>query len=288
MKQTQNQFYGLTGDISNLPAGTTLLDLSTGSLNYSTGNGVFTVSSDQDLLSTENNETNGIKLKVVKDSTGTGYLSRTNGVLVNAFSNGTGGVAHSINGVKTYVTHTGGEIAFVNGAYTETTNAGSGDIIALYADYHKLSSVGTDVQNIDWMIGSTQNIILDNPNVSINKLGAINAQIHFEQTTVVNDECYVALLDIDMEVPQADVTVDGDFSFLYVKAHTATGFPTVTGKALALNIKSTLPSELSGSMQSAGVIDTAIVEYADNADAVAAGLATGTHYRTGDDLKIVH
>ena len=34
--------------------------------------------------------------------------------------------------------------------------------------------------------------------------------------------------------------------------------------------------------------ETAIQEYADNAAAVTAGLTIGTHYRTGDLLKIVH
>jgi hypothetical protein len=36
------------------------------------------------------------------------------------------------------------------------------------------------------------------------------------------------------------------------------------------------------------VTETAVLEYADNAAALTAGLAIGTHYRTGDLLKIVH
>jgi hypothetical protein len=36
------------------------------------------------------------------------------------------------------------------------------------------------------------------------------------------------------------------------------------------------------------ICSKSISEYADNAAAVTAGLAVGTHYRTGDTLKIVH
>jgi len=41
-------------------------------------------------------------------------------------------------------------------------------------------------------------------------------------------------------------------------------------------------------MQSAGMNNSTITEHADNAAAIAAGLTAGTHYRTGDLLKIVH
>jgi hypothetical protein len=43
-----------------------------------------------------------------------------------------------------------------------------------------------------------------------------------------------------------------------------------------------------GDITAAGLINSAVTEHADNAAAVSAGLATGTHYRTGDLLKIVH
>ncbi len=94
------------------------------------------------------------------------------------------------------------------------------------------------------------------------------------------------MLDINATTSGANSVVSGDLAFLCIKEHPR--LPVVNGTARAIHSLSTLPSELDGSVKAAGLIDSAIVEYADNADAVAAGLATGTHYRTGDLLKIVH
>jgi hypothetical protein len=63
--------------------------------------------------------------------------------------------------------------------------------------------------------------------------------------------------------------------------------PSVGGTARAINSLSVLPSEFGGSIKAAGLINSAVTEHADNAAAVTAGLAIGTHYRTGDLLKIV-
>ncbi|MCP4992072.1 MAG: hypothetical protein GY928_40285 [Colwellia sp.] len=43
-----------------------------------------------------------------------------------------------------------------------------------------------------------------------------------------------------------------------------------------------------GNISATGVTTEVVAEYADNAAAVTAGLSVGTHYRTGDILKIVH
>tara|TARA_R110000764_G_scaffold110000_1_gene196281 strand:+ start:139 stop:594 length:456 start_codon:yes stop_codon:yes gene_type:complete len=46
--------------------------------------------------------------------------------------------------------------------------------------------------------------------------------------------------------------------------------------------------EVDGLVAATGLKVTAVSEHVDNATAIAAGLNTGTHYRTGDLLKIVH
>mgnify|MGYP003665702480 CR=1 FL=1 len=288
MKQTQNQFYGKTSEMTPSTDGATFLNQDTGKLHFAKGGSFKETSSDVNVTSSQNDQNSGIKIVATKESTGGGWLSKINGLLAYTNSNGVGGPAHSITGIKDYVTHTGGQIAFVNGHYQEVWEAGTGDISAFYGSYDKMVSDGVDAHTIDWYIGQTIGIFQRNPNLTVGKMGAQNTQLHFEAATTVTSECYVALLDIDMEVPQADVTVTGDFSFLWVKPHTATGYPTVTGAARALHIESTLPSNFAGSITAAGLIDTAVTEHTDNAAAVAAGLAVGTHYRTGDDLKIVH
>jgi hypothetical protein len=85
---------------------------------------------------------------------------------------------------------------------------------------------------------------------------------------------------------QNNGNISGDFS--YIKIENDTMCPGLVGVARVINSESVLPSKFSGLMQSAGFLDSAVTEHTDNAAAVTAGLAVGTHYRTGDLLKIVH
>lgn len=251
MKQTQNQFFGKSRDMLKLPEGSTFLDVDTGKIHYSLGDSSPGISANQLVTNSDNDQTDGILIDIRKESTGSGYLSRVNGIRTYVSSKGTGGLAHSANGLKTYVKHTGGDIAFVNGSYNETSNDGAGTNIALYGDYHKVSTTGIGTQEIEYMIGSTLAVYLSNPNASIDRLGALNAQLNFTQPTVINTEAYVALLDIDMDTDNTGVTVDGDFAFLYIKQQSAdgSGIPTVTGTARAINCQSTLPSQFNGTLR---------------------------------------
>lgn len=234
-----------------------------------------------------NNESNGVLINATKDADGGAWESRLNGALIYVKNEGEGGSAHSANGIKAYTRHEGGKIAFVNGHYQDINELGTGDVTALYGSYDKVHTTGDSPHTIDYFIGHTVGCYNYNPNLSINRLGAANFQIHFEANTEVNNECYVMLLDID-KLDSTAVNVDGDFSFLYIKDHTLNGVPTCTGEARAINSKSTLPSEFAGTVEANGLKDNGIQEFADNAAAIAGGLAVGTHYRTGDLLKIVH
>jgi hypothetical protein len=68
---------------------------------------------------------------------------------------------------------------------------------------------------------------------------------------------------------------------------------TVTGSQRLLNITSTTieaytTSQTEDAIVTGDITAQAIAEFADNAAAIAGGLAVNTFYRTGDFLKIVH
>ena len=195
----------------------------------------------------DNDTTVGIDVGIVKNSTGTDWAANARGINAEVLSSSSGKVTQ-IDAYRARAEHSGSsQVGYLMGVNSASTNSGSGVMTGFYGVYNKLESKGTGVQTIDYMMGNTINVILDNPNATVNRLGALNAQLHFEATTTVNTEAYVAFLDIDKE-DAINVDVDGDFSFLWVKGHTAGGVPTCTGTARALKIESTLPSTFAGSI----------------------------------------
>jgi hypothetical protein len=265
-----------------------------GGINYSGGKVGIGATTPQgylgiDKTNTDNDITNGISIDLTKTSSGTGYSTRTRGINIEVENNGTA-ETYGTTGVRSLSKYSGaGNAYFLSGIISTTTNEGSGDLSAFYGMYTTLNSNGTGVQDVDYMIGNTIAMNFNNPNLDVNRVGCINAQLFFKAATTINTEAYVMLLDTDFTgVTGTDVTVNGDFSYLFIKPHTAAGVPTVTGTARAINSESTLPSVFAGSVGSAGMNNSAIAEHADNAAAITAGLSVGTHYRTGDLLKIVH
>jgi len=55
-----------------------------------------------------------------------------------------------------------------------------------------------------------------------------------------------------------------------------------------LNPTTSYVNFVNGSIALTGTTTEVVAEYADNAAAITGGLSVGTHYRTGDLLKIVH
>jgi hypothetical protein len=203
----------------------------------------------------DNDTTAGLEIDIVKNSTGTDWSANARGINSQVLSTSSGKVTQ-IDALRARAKHSGtSEVGFLVGLNSRSTNSGSGAITGLYGVFNNLISEGTGVQTIDWMLGNTIDVTLDNPNATINRLGALNAQLHFEATTTVNTEAYVVLLDIDKE-DAIDVDVDGDFSFLWIKGHTVDGVPTCAGTARAIKCQSTLPSEFGGSIESTSFVKT--------------------------------
>ena len=257
--------------------------------NTNTERSIKNINGDVEIISSnvQNDTTTGLEIDVLKASAGTDWAANARGINAEVLSNSSGKVSQ-IDALRARAKHSGdSQVGWIMGLNSRSTNSGSGAVTGLYGVLNKLISEGTDVQAIDYMMGNTIDVSLDNPNAVINHLGALNAQLHFNATTNVNTEAYVAFLDVDKEDATA-VNVDGDFSFLWVKAHNLNGVPTCTGTARAIKCESTLPSQFGGLIEAAGLKDSAVTEHADNAAAILAGLSIGTHYRTGDLLKIVH
>ena len=266
----------------------------TGGINYAGGNvgiGAITPAGYLAIQKTDadNDTTDGINIDITKTSPGTGYATQIRGINVEVENSGSA-EAYATSGVRSVSKYSGsGDAYFLSGIVSTTTNEGSGDLLAFYGMYTTMNSNGTGVQDVDYMIGNTIAMNFNNPNLDANRVGCINAQLNFNAATTINTEAYIMLLDTDFTgVTGTDVTVNGDFSYLLIKPHTAADVPSVTGTARAINSESTLPSVFAGSVGSAGMNNSAITEHADNAAAITAGLSVGTHYRTGDLLKIVH
>ena len=266
----------------------------TGGINYAGGNvGIGTITPVGYLAiqktDVDNDLTDGINIDITKTSAGTGYATQIRGINVEVENSGSA-ETYATTGIRNVSKYSGsGDASFLSGMLSTTTNEGSGDILGLYGTYTTVNSNGTGAQDVDYMIGKTILVYFNNPNLDVNRVGCINAQLMFNAATTINTEAYVMLLDTDFTgVTGADVTVNGNFSYLFIKPHAAADVPSVTGTARAINSESTLPSVFAGSVKSAGMSNSAITEHTDNAAAITAGLSVGTHYRTGDLLKIVH
>jgi len=266
----------------------------TGGINYAAGNvgiGTATPAGYLAIQKTDasNDTTDGINIGITKTSSGAGYATQIRGINVEVENSGSA-ETYGTTGVRSVSKYSGsGDAYFLSGVLSTTTNEGSGDISGLYGTFTTVNSNGEGAQDVDYMLGNTILMYFNNPNLAVNRVGCINAQLMFNAATTINTEAYVMLLDTDFTgVTGTDVTVNGDFSYLFIKPHTAAGVPSVTGTARAINSESTLPSVFAGSVKSAGMNNSAITEHTDNAAAITAGLSVGTHYRTGDLLKIVH
>ena len=210
---------------------------------------------------TDNDSTNGIDIDMTKNSTGTGYATSIKGI--NAEVDNSGSAQYNANnGIRTVAKHSGtGDGYFLSGSLTTATNEGSGSISGFYGRYTTMNSNGTGVQDVDYMMGNTIAMNFNNANLDVNRVGAINAQLNFNAATTINTEAYVCLLDTDFTgVTGTDVTVDGDFSYLFIKPHSAAHVPDVTGTARAINSESTLPSRFAGDMHLEGNVGIGITD----------------------------
>lgn len=282
MKITQNQFHGKLKDTTPIPEGSTFLDTDTGKMYYSGGVGYEQISSDIKITNAETNKSVGILVEVDKESfAGTAWGSVVKTIEAFAKGNSTERIAEIV-GVQTAGIHTGsGQSYFIVGVSTEAIHAGSGNTGGMYGVNSKVIIQGDGEGSHSYVIGENVSSRLDNPNATVRYLQGMHLSVVVSNGEVT-DNVMALILDFD----NSGGTISGDFEYLRIQNDTFASV--VGGTARAINSLSVLPSEFGGSIQAAGLINSAVTEHVDNAAAVAAGLAVGTHYRTGDLLKIVH
>ena len=252
--------------------------------NTNTDRSIKNINGDVEVISVnvQNDRTIGINAKVTKENLdGSGWASVVKAVNADAVGNSTEQIAEIV-GVQTLGHHIGsGQSYFIVGVSCAAKYEGSGNTGGVYGVNSKALIVGTGEGSHSYVIGENVISKLDNPNATVRYLQGMHLSVIVSDGEVT-DNVMALILDFD----NSGGTISGDFEYLRIQNDTF--HSAVQGTARAINSLSVLPSEFGGSIKAANFIDTAITEHADNAAAILAGLSIGTHYRTGDLLKIVH
>ena len=230
----------------------------------------------------DNDSTVGINLDVNKENTsGAGFASNINGIKAYTKGNSSETIVN-VAAVWGKAEHIGtGLTYYITGGTNRAYHSGSGNSSSISATFSEAKVGGTGSGDHGYVIGVNSIAYLDNPNATVDFLQGQHCTVKLNDGEVT-DNVMSLILDLD----HTGGTISGDFEYLRIQNDTLDS--AVGGTARAINSLSVLPSEFGGSIQAAGLINSAISEHADNAAAITAGLATGTHYRTGDLLKIVH
>ena len=229
-----------------------------------------------------NNETRGLDIDVTKKNTdGSGFASNVYGSKIYSKGDSTETIVNTV-GNWAKAEHIGsGTNYFIYGSIERGYHTGAGNSTTVAGALNEAKISGDGVGIHQYAIGNNQKAVLDNPNATLRFLQGAHCTTELSDGEVT-DNVMALILDLD----HTGGTISGDFEYLRIQNDT---FSTpVGGTARAINSLSVLPSEFGGTIQATNFISTAVLEFADNAAAIAGGLTVGTHYRTGDLLKIVH
>jgi hypothetical protein len=238
---------------------------------------------DMDVTNVANDSTVGLNLDVSKENTsGAGFASNVYGIKSYAKGNSSEAIVN-IGGTWSKAEHLGsGTTYYITGGTNRAYHTGTGNSDAIAGIFAEGKVGGTGVGSHVHVVGINNRAVLDNANATVQYLQGQHCTVELGDGEITGNMTAL-LLDADYT---GTGTISGDFEYLSIMADE--NLPAVGGTARAIRSLSVLPSELAGSIQVAGLSDSAITEHADNASAIVAGLPIGTHYRTGDLLKIVH
>ena len=286
MKQTQNQYYGKDINKSNLrtvPVGSTYIATDTNSLYFlNESKEVVSTNTYLSLVDVNNDENVGFTLDINKENTsGAGFKSNVYGIKNYTKANSSE-IVVNIAGTWSKAEHIGtGRTYFITGATNRAYHSGEGNSNVITGTFSEGKVIGTGSGDHSYVVGVNSKAVIDNPNATIDFLQGQHCTIEVADGDVT-DNAMCLILDLD----HTGGNISGDFEYLRIQNDTFDS--PIGGTARAIHSLSVFPSEFGGSIQAENFIDTGVAEYTDNAAAIAAGLAVGTHYRTGDLLKIVH
>jgi len=253
--------------------------------NTNTERDISNINGDLDIVSNsvENSETIGVNIDVTKENlSGAGFASNVYGMKSYAKGNSSETIVN-IGGAWSKAEHIGeGTSYYITGGTNRAYHSGSGDSTSIVGTFSEALIGGDGEGNHTHLMGLSLVAKLDNPNADLEFLQGIHCTMKLGDGEVTGESAGIL---IDFDKIAGSGVMSGDLAYLKINNDV---LPTITGTARAIHSDTSLPSLFSGSIQSAGFTDSAITEHTDNAAAITAGLAVGTHYRTGDLLKIVH
>ena len=229
-----------------------------------------------------NNETRGLDVDVTKKNTDdSGFASSVYGSKAYSKGDSTETIVN-IAGNWAKGEHIGsGRTYYIYGSLERGYHSGEGDSTTVAGAFNEGKISGDGVGSHQYVLGNNQVAVLDNPNATLRFLQGAHCT-----TKVIDGEVTDNVMALILDLDHTGGTISGDFEYLRIQNDSFDS--PVGGTARAINSLSVLPSEFGGSIKANSFIDTGVQEFSDNAAAIAGGLTIGTHYRTGDLLKIVH
>ena len=156
----------------------------------------------------------------------------------------------NVVGSRNYAQDDGlGDTDFIVGASHFAIANGGGASAGVYGASTKAQSIGTNAQDIGYLIGSNIAAELNNPNASVRYLQGAHNTIKLGDGDVT-DNAMALILDFDYT---GTGVITGDFEYLRIQNDT---LPVVSGTSRAINSISVLPSVFAGSLESTGFIKT--------------------------------
>ena len=199
-------------------------------------------------------------------STGSAY-----GAFFSSKGNSSGTLANVV-GSRNYAKDDGlGDTDFIVGASHFAIANGGGASAGVYGVSTKAQSLGTNAQDIGYLIGSNIAAELNNPNASVRYLQGAHNTIKLGDGDVT-DNAMALILDFDYT---GTGVITGDFEYLRIQNDT---LPVVSGTSRAINSISVLPSVFAGSLESTGFIKTggAVTEFLMADGSVSTGSLVGS------------
>ena len=136
-----------------------------------------------------------------------------------------------------------GNFEFVYGGFSQAENQGSGNVDFLSGNKTISEVTGTGASVINIMRAHSSDVVIDNPNTTVNNAQGMHPSVQMTNGTIGQIECLYLDLDYDNT---GSLTVTGDIA--YIRAENDV-LPTTSGNIYFIKSNSPYPSEFAGSIK---------------------------------------